>query len=315
MVETVHYSVLQNEVFALLSPAAGNGLFIDCTLGEGGHTGYFLTQLPQCRAAGIDADGAIMKIARERLSSFAGRVSYHNSWFNRFFREYPEDLDRPSAILIDLGISIFHYQKSGRGFSFQKDEALDMRLDPGLEASAADLVNTWPQNELADIIYLYGEERYSRRIAKAIVEQRKTGDISTSAELAEIIWNAVPAQYRHGRIHPATRSFQALRIAVNGELDRLREVLSLALAKLLPGGRFGVISFHSLEDRIVKHFFREKARDCVCPPEQPRCTCGGKALVRIITGKPVTAGDEELAINPPSRSAKLRVIEKLREEL
>lgn len=313
MVETVHYSVLQHEVFSLLSPAAENGLFIDGTLGEGGHTEYFLKALDSCSCVGIDADEKIMAVAKERLKPFGSRAAFYNSWFNKFFREYPEALERPDAVLFDLGISIFHYQKSARGFSFQSDEALDMRLSTDLEISAADIINNYPEKELADIIFQYGEERYSRRIAKAIVLERKQKSIDTTKELEGIIWSAVPANYRHGRIHPGTRTFQALRIVVNGELERLKEVLNFSFDVLKPGGRLGVISFHSLEDRIVKHFFKDLAKSCVCPTEQMLCTCPGTSRAKILTKKPVTAGKDELSLNPPSRSAKLRVISKLRE--
>ena len=314
MVETVHYSVMQNEVFSLLNPVVGNGLFIDCTLGEGGHTEFFMRSNPECRGICLDADAEIMEIAKERLAGYSDRLEFVNTWFDRFFKNYDPGRTRPDAVLFDLGISIFHYRKSLRGFSFQKDEDLDMRLDRNLELSAADLINTYPENELADIIYKFGEERYSRRIASAVAEYRKEHKISSSQELADIIFNAVPANYRHGRIHPATRTFQAVRIFINGELVRLEEVLAASFRVLNTGGRLAVISFHSLEDRIVKQYFREMARECVCPPQQQRCTCTRIPRGRLVTRKPVTAGERELDLNPPSRSAKLRVIEKVREE-
>jgi 16S rRNA (cytosine1402-N4)-methyltransferase len=238
----------------------------------------------------------------------------YNTWFNTFFRAYPLGGERPDAILFDLGISIFHYERAGRGFSFQKEESLDMRLDTTLEISAYDIINTYPEKELARIFFEYGEERYSRMIAAAIVRERAKSSIETSAELAQLIKSSVPAKYRYGRIHPATRSFQALRIMVNGELARLKSVLEDALGVLKVGGRIGVISFHSLEDRIVKQFLQKKSQACTCPPEWPICKCGGQAVVKLIQKKPIQPSDDEVDQNAPSRSAKLRVAEKLMDE-
>ena len=311
---SVHYSVLKEEVFEFLSPKVKNGLLIDGTLGEGGHAELFLQRMDSARVIGIDADKEILSRARERCMPFADRIRYFNMWFNTFFSQYPLGDERPDAILFDLGISSFHYKQAGRGFTFEKDEPLDMRLDDTLEISASDIVNTYPEKELADIIFEFGEERYSRRIARFIAEFRKKNTIETTGQLKDIIWKAVPQQYRHGRIHPATRTFQALRILVNGELARLKITLQDALNVLKVGGRMGVISFHSLEDRIVKEFFREKNKSCTCPPEWPMCKCGGERIVTILTKKPVPPKEQEISINPPSRSAKLRVIEKLREE-
>jgi len=190
-----------------------------------------------------------------------------------------------------------------------------MRLDESLEISAFDIVNTYPRSELSHILYEYGEERYARQIVDAIVRAREAGEISSSEELAEIIRASVSPKYRHGRIHPATRTFQALRIVVNGELARLTAVLTDALVRLKVGGRIGVISFHSLEDRIVKRFFHEKSKSCTCPPEWPICKCGGEQnIVGVVNKKPITPSEEELNLNPPSRSAKLRIAEKVRDE-
>jgi 16S rRNA (cytosine1402-N4)-methyltransferase len=213
-----------------------------------------------------------------------------------------------------LGISLFHYEKGNRGFSFRKDEALDMRLDTSSGSSAADLIAALSEKDLADLLYRNAEERHSRRIAKAIVEARKQGAIITTGALAELVKRAVPASYRHGPIHPATRTFQALRIAVNGELSRLPDLLEGGLRALEPGGRMGVISFHSLEDRIVKFFFREKNKDCTCPPEAPICRCGGRRAVNILTRKGVVPGAAEIQKNSASRSARLRVVEKVLNE-
>jgi 16S rRNA (cytosine1402-N4)-methyltransferase len=215
---------------------------------------------------------------------------------------------------MDLGISLYHYEKSGRGFSLKKDEALDMRIDSSAGISAAELIARLSERDLANLIYRNGEERYSRRIARGIVAARSRGTITSSAVLAEIVTRAVPSFYRHGPIHPATRTFQALRIAVNGELSRLEDLLEAALNVLEAGGRMGVITFHSLEDRIVKNFFREKNKDCTCPPEAPICRCEGRRMITILTRKAVSPADTEVQHNPPSRSARLRVAEKVLED-
>ncbi|MBT3274880.1 MAG: 16S rRNA (cytosine(1402)-N(4))-methyltransferase RsmH [Spirochaetales bacterium] len=312
--DIVHTSVLAAETFEFLVPDDSKGFFIDATLGEGGHTDYFLKSNSKIRMAGVDADKRIMEVAARRLKSHGDRVVFYNTWFNQFFASYPTELERPDGILFDLGISTYHYEKGDRGFSFSRDEELDMRLEAGLELTAADIVNNYPEEELADIIFEYGEERLSRRIAREIVAARAYERIGTSKQLADIIWNAVPPSYRYGRIHPATRSFQALRIAVNGELVRLEQALQAAVSTVVVGGRIAVISFHSLEDRIVKRFFRVKNKSCTCPPEWPMCNCGGKRIVEILTKKPVRPGEEEVSGNSPSRSAKLRVVRKVNEE-
>lgn len=313
--EIVHKPVLLKECLEYLSPVGESyekkALMIDSTLGEGGHTFNFLTKYPGLSVIGLDADSVIQARAKERLASFGKRMNFFNGWFNDFYANYPSEYDKPDLILFDLGISVFHYEKSERGFSFRYDEKLDMRLNPLSEKSAADLVNTLSESQLADLIYLYGEEKLSRRIAKAIVEARALGKIESSKALAEIIWNAVPANYRYGQIHPATRTFQALRIAVNGELKRLPEALHNAFNCLKVGGKMGVITFHSLEDRIVKNYFRNLGKQCVCPPEVAVCRCGGKKCAEILTHKPVCPTEEEVKDNSPSRSAKLRVVKKL----
>ncbi len=309
----VHTSVMREEAFRYLVSEESRGLYIDATLGEGGHAEYFLENNRNIAMAGVDADRSIMQVAQRRLARFGDRIRFYPMWFNQFFADYPDELPRPEGVLFDLGISTFHYERGMRGFSFGRDEKLDMRLDEGLEISAADIVNEYPENELADLIFEYGEERLSRPIARAISRARRGGAISSSRQLAEIIWNAVPPSYRYGRIHPATRTFQALRIAVNGELARFEQALELGLSTLKVGGRLAVIAFHSLEDRIAKQFFREKNKSCTCPPEWPMCKCGGRRIVDILTRKPVRATEEEVQRNAPSRSARLRVIEKVEE--
>ncbi len=315
--EIVHKPVLLNECLELLSPEGEPyekcAVMVDSTLGEGGHSYNFLKKYKNLSIIGLDADSVIQKRAKERLSEFGDRMSFYNGWFNDFYADYPESFPKPDIILFDLGISVFHYEKSMRGFSFRYDEKLDMRLNENAGPSAGDLVNELAEDKLADLIYLYGEEKLSRRIAAAIVEARKSGKIESSKALAEIIWNAVPANYRYGPIHPATRTFQALRIAVNGELKRLPAALHSAFNDLKVNGKMGVITFHSLEDRIVKNYFRNLGKQCVCPPEVAVCRCGGEACAEIITRKPVCPSQEEIKDNSPSRSAKLRVVRKLRD--
>ena len=314
--EIIHTSVLLNETLEWLSPEnesfADNAFMVDSTLGEGGHSFAFLNRYKNLRIIGLDADQKIQARARERLSCFGDRMNFHLGWFNDFYANYPDNLPKPNLILFDLGISVFHYERSGRGFSFRYDEELDMRLNDSEGKSASDIVNTMREDELANLIFNYSEERYSRRIARAIVENRQLAPITNSKTLAQIIYDCVPAPYRHGGIHPATKTFQALRIAVNAELNRLPEALNSAFEVLQVGGKMGVITFHSLEDRIVKNTFRNWAKVCSCPPEQPICTCGGSPKVELLTRKPIGPTEEEVKENSPSRSAKLRVIRKLR---
>lgn len=307
--------MLPDDVWEYLQPASENELVIDATLGEGGHAELFLSKSPTLRLVGTDADRDILDSAEKRLSKFGGRIRLYNLWFNVFFKEYPLGDERPDKILFDLGISSFHYEHGKRGFTFRKDEPLDMRLDTELETSAADMVNEYPEKELADILFSYGEERYSYRIASAIADRRKEQPIETTAELRDLVVRAVPAKYRNMKIHPATRTFQALRIAVNGELVRLSSGLEHAYTAVKPGGRIGVISFHSLEDRIVKKFFKEKSRICTCPPEWPQCKCDRRRKARIITKKPIEARQDEMEANPRCRSAKFRVLEKIEDEV
>ena len=311
--EVAHYSVMKEEVVSFLKPDKPGQLLVDATTGEGGHSEWFLKNYPDMNIICLDADIDILDVAKKRLEEYENQVVFYNEWFNVFFKNYPLNLERPDRIIFDLGISTYHYERAERGFSFRSNEKLDMRLDKNLEISAADIVNTYPQKELAKIIFEYGEERYSRSIAEAIVKERKIGQIEASDELAEVIWNAVPVSYRHGRIHPATRTFQALRIAVNGELARLKEALEAAVSVLKVGGKMGVITFHSLEDRIVKHYFRELSRECICPPETPICNCRGVKIAEILTRKPISPDDGEIEENHASRSSKLRVIQKVNE--
>ena len=295
--EYVHYSVMRNEILQYLVPDPDkDALMVDCTCGEGGHTLLFLSTYPKLKVIGLDRDSEIQKKAIARMADFGERFEPRNIWFDDFFREY--DGQALDMVLFDLGISSFHYEESERGFSFRKGEELDMRLDKDAPISAFDVVNGYQEQRLADVIYQFGEERYSRRIARAIVERRKIGKIVSSEELASIIYKAVPSGYRYGHIHPATRSFQAIRIEVNRELDRIEPAIRDALKALKSGGRMAVISFHSLEDRRVKWLFKELGE-------------GDHPVIKILTKKPLVPTEEETSENAASRSAKLRIVEKL----
>jgi 16S rRNA (cytosine1402-N4)-methyltransferase len=262
----------------------------------------------------IDADSDILAIAEKRLEQFKDRVHFYSGWSHEFFADYPSELKRPDTVIIDLGVSLYHYKESGRGFSFEKDEYLDMRLDKSNGLTAADILARLPERELADLLYNNAGEKYSRRIASQIINERKNGTITTTSALAGLVERVVPASYRHGPIHPATKTFQALRIAVNAELTRLPALLEGALRVLEPGGRLGVISFHSLEDRIIKNFFRTMNKDCICPENAPICRCEGRRSVNLLTRKGIVPGKQEIERNPPSRSARLRVVEKVLDE-
>jgi 16S rRNA (cytosine1402-N4)-methyltransferase len=257
---------------------------------------------------GLDLDPEALAIARQRLFGYKDRAIIRQA----SYRDAAEVLaeigwDQVDGALLDLGVSSMQVDRPERGFSFMAEGPLDMRFDQETGPSAADLVNTLAEEALADIIYEFGEERYSRRIARAIVSARP---IHTTRELAALVEKAVPSGYDR-RIHPATRTFQALRIATNHELDAVSKALPELVNCLKPGGRLAIISFHSLEDRIVKQYFQRESRDCICPPEQPVCTCGHTAILKVLTRKPVRAAEEEIALNPRARSAKLRVAEKI----
>jgi len=311
MTEYAHTPVLLDDVLTLLQPRVKNELFIDANAGEGGHCYAMLSHYPDVKLIAIDADSEILSVAEKRLEPFKERVYFYSGWSYDFFTDYPSQFKRPDAILFDLGVSFYHYKKSGKGFTFEKDEYLDMRLDNSKGLTAADLLARLPERELADLIYNNAEEKYSRRIASLIVNERQKSAITTTSALASIVINAVPASYRHGPVHPATKTFQALRIAVNGELSQLPSLLEAALRVLEPGGRLGVISFHSLEDKIVKNFFRTKNKDSTCPQNAPVCVCSGRRSVNLLTKKGITPKIEEIEKNPPSRSARLRAVEKV----
>lgn len=301
----MHLPVLLQEMVTALQPRPG-GCYLDGTVGAGGHAEAILqASAPDGRLWGLDQDPAALALAEERLAPFGDRVVVVSANFDRLSwlaRQYQWPL--MDGILLDLGVSSMQFDQPERGFSFQAEAPLDMRMNPTTGQTAAEMVNTLPETELADLIYQYGEERQSRRIARAIVHARP---INTTTELAQVITQA--KRRSRSKIHPATQTFQALRIAVNDELGALTRVLPQAVAQLKPGGRVAVISFHSLEDRIVKWFFKQEATDCLCPVEQLICSCDHQATINIITKKPITSSPQQIAANPRSRSAKLRVAE------
>jgi 16S rRNA (cytosine1402-N4)-methyltransferase len=284
--------------------------FVDGTVGAGGHAAAVLSAAPEARLLGLDRDPAALALARERLAPFGDRATLRHASYEQIAEIVPGWLgDAPGVdgILLDLGISSMQVDDPARGFAFMHDGPLDMRFDPSSAGiTAADIVNTWDADEIADILFRYGEERHSRRIARAVVAARP---ITSTRQLADVVAHAQRGPRE--KIHPATRTFQALRIAVNDELGALERVLPRAIDLLRPGGRLAVISFHSLEDRIVKQTFKEEAADCICPPRQPVCTCGHAARVDLITRKPITASADEIAQNPRARSAKLRIVARL----
>jgi 16S rRNA (cytosine1402-N4)-methyltransferase len=303
----VHTPVLLQEVLDALVPAER---VIDGTLGAGGHTRALLDAGTR-EILGLDRDPMALEIARDNLASYGERVHIvHASYITMKDEARRLEWEQVGGILLDLGVSSMQLDRAERGFAFMQDGPLDMRFDPsdgGL--TAADMVNYWDAEELADVFFRYGEEQASRRLARAIVAGRP---YTTTRQLAAVIEQAT---LRREKIHPATRVFQALRIAVNDELGVIERTLPQAIDLLAQGGRLAVISFHSLEDRIVKQTFKLESTDCVCPPNVPVCTCGHHARVRLITRKPITATEAEIAQNPRSRSAKLRVVEKIDESV
>jgi 16S rRNA (cytosine1402-N4)-methyltransferase len=312
MAGIAHTPVMLEEVLSFLVPSRPDVLMLDCTLGEGGHAEAFLARYPSLRYVGIDADPAIQAKARERLAPYAGRMSFLSGYFDDVLADWSSlGLGNPGLVLFDLGVSMYHFAESGRGFGHGKDEALDMRLSPDAPRSAAELLASEREEEIARIIFEYGEERLSRRIARAIVEARRSGGTRTTSQLAELVWGAVPDNYRHGRIHPATRTFQALRIAVNDELGRAERGLRSAAAILAPGGILAVISFHSLEDRIAKNILRELAGRMPISINGDARSTRETAAFELVTKKPLESSASEIARNPASRSAKLRVARKV----
>lgn len=306
-----HLSVLPDEVIRFLEPENGK-TYLDGTLGGGGHSSLILEQAPGALLIGIDRDPAALAAAGSRLAKHGDHVRLlHGDFADVAGHLEGIGITALDGFILDLGVSSHQLDTRERGFSFQQDAPLDMRMDTSSGETAAELVNELPEAELERIIGEYGEERWAKRIAAFIVRERAEAPIMTTFRLVDIIKGAVPKAKWDERIHPATRTFQALRIAVNTELDSLEQGMRAALDLLKPGGRGVIISFHSLEDRIVKHIFREYAEGCTCPRQLPVCVCGKQPRVKVLTGRPVTATAAETEGNPRARSAKLRAVEKL----
>ncbi len=311
MSEFHHVSVLLEECIEGLA-IKPDGIYVDGTLGGAGHSSRIAALLTTGRHIGIDRDPIALKAAGERLKPWEDRVTLVHSNFCEIKSVLDElNIEGVDGILLDLGVSSPQLDDGGRGFSSMVDAPLDMRMNNEDSLSAHDVVNSWSFEELKKILYEYGEERYAPRIASAICARREAKPIETTLELVEIIRSAMPAAALREKQHPAKRSFQAIRIAVNDELNSVAKVMEDAIPKLNKGGRLAVITFHSLEDRIVKNAMASAAKGCTCPPNFPVCVCGKKPQVKIITRKPIVSGEEELERNPRARSAKLRICEKI----
>lgn len=308
----IHLTVLKRETAEMLD-VRGGGIYVDATLGLGGHAEAVLQANGSARLIGIDQDEEALRLAAERLSPFEDRVRFVNSNFSALRSVLrSEGIEAVDGIVADLGLSSLQLDSETRGFSFRFDAPLDMRMDAAAETpTAAELLEELSEHEIADIIYRYGEERFSRRIARRIVERREGGTpVRTTKELAQLVERSVKRSPKD-KIHPATRTFQALRIAVNGELEILEQFLTDGVDSLKTNGRFAVITFHSLEDRIVKQTFQRLAGKCFCPPRMPTCICGAVNKIELVTRKPIVPADDEIEKNPRSRSAKLRVVRRI----
>ena len=309
-----HVPVLLARCLELLEPALARAeaVAVDATLGLGGHTEAMLRGHPALTVVGLDRDPQALARAEERLARFGDRFRPVRCVYD----ELPAALAgqgfvAADAILFDLGVSSMQLDRPERGFAYAQDSPLDMRMDQSSGRTAADVLNTAPVDELARILREYGDERLAGQIARAVVRERERAPFTTSGRLVDLIRATIPAPARRTGGNPAKRTFQALRIAVNGELESVEKVLPLAMQALAPGGRLAVIAFHSLEDRIVKEYFRRESRDCLCPPRQPQCTCGHKATIIKVTRKPIIPSETEVKNNPRARSAKLRIAEKI----
>lgn len=306
-----HKSVLLDETIKGLNVRKGK-IYLDGTLGGAGHSYEILKKLNGTGLLiGIDQDIEALEAAKKRLSEFKN-VEFFNFNYMNFDKALEElGIDKIDGVLLDIGVSSYQFDNPERGFSYRFDAPLDMRMDKDLEISAKDIVNTYSEDEITRIIKDYGEEKWASRISKFIGQERKNKKIETTFELVEIIKNAIPINARRNGPHPAKRTFQALRIEVNKELDILKKSIDKFVNRLNPGGRIAIITFHSLEDRIVKNSFKYLEKDCICPPSSPICTCDKKREIKIITRKPITASEEELKENNRAHSAKLRIAEKL----
>ena len=308
--EYTHKSGLLDECIEALD-LRPDGIYVDGTLGRAGHSREIAKHLTTGRLICIDRDIAAIEAAKERLAPWMDRVTLIHGNFADLAEELRElNLTGVDGMLFDLGVSSPQLDDASRGFSYMQDAPLDMRMDQDAPLTAYEVVNSWSYEELRRILFEYGEERYAPVIAKHIVRARETKPVETTLELVDIIKGAMPPAALREKQHPAKRSFQAIRIAVNGELDALPPMLKAATEALNPGGRLAVITFHSLEDRIVKRAMQDMARGCTCPPEFPVCVCGKKPKLKVLTRKPIVSGEAELEENPRARSAKLRVAEK-----
>lgn len=306
-----HVSVLLNETIEGLN-IKKNGIYVDCTLGGAGHSMEIVKRLgDEGRLIGIDQDMAAIKAAGQKLSGFRNVELVHDNFYNIKSILDSLNIEKVDGIMMDLGVSSYQLDEAERGFSYMKDAPLDMRMNRDSSVSAYNIVNEYDEDRLAKVIKDYGEERFAKRIAGFIVEKREHSPINTTLELVEVIKNAVPAKARREGPHPAKRTFQAIRIEVNQELQILEKAIEDSIEKLKPSGRIAVITFHSLEDRIVKNVFKKEENPCTCPKEFPVCVCGKTPAIKILTKKPIEPADEELTQNPRSRSAKLRIGEKI----
>ncbi|KIV50453.1 16S rRNA methyltransferase [Aneurinibacillus migulanus] len=307
-----HITVLHQEAVDGLAIKPG-GIYVDCTLGGAGHSSLIASKISGGgRLIAIDQDDIALANAEERLAPYMEHVTLVKSNFRRL-KEVLEELHIPQidGVLFDLGVSSPQLDEAERGFSYNADAPLDMRMDRTQLLSAYEVVNEWPEEEIASILFEYGEEKFARRIAKEIAGERKRNPITTTGELVELIKRGIPAAARRTGPHPAKRTFQAIRIAVNDELNAFKEALEAGIELLAPGGRTSVITFHSLEDRICKQTYQEYSKGCVCPPDFPQCVCGNKPTLKVITRKPIVPEEAELNENRRARSAKLRIAEKV----
>lgn len=306
-----HEAVLLNEVMHYLQCRPG-GIYIDATVGGGGYAEHIIRAIgPEGVFVGIDQDEDALRVCRERFTQFS-KALFYKSNFRKLAAVLTDlHIENIDGIVFDLGVSGFQFATPERGFSFAGEGPLDMRMDKQQHMTAAQLINTLPEKELSRIIYTYSQERWAKRIAKAVVHARNLQEIRTTKELADIVAASIPRSHWPRSIHPATRTFQALRIEVNAELTALEEALMAAVAFLRSAGRVVVVSYHSLEDRIVKNTFRELSSACTCPPSFPECRCGQKAVLSVLTKKPIIASSAEIERNPSARSGKLRAAEKI----
>ncbi|AMA72565.1 16S rRNA (cytosine1402-N4)-methyltransferase [Aneurinibacillus thermoaerophilus] len=307
-----HITVLHQEAVdgLVIKP---HGIYVDCTLGGAGHSSLIASRLTKGgRLIAIDQDDYALASAKERLAPYMEHVTLVKSNFRRIAHILDElYIEQIDGILFDLGVSSPQLDEAERGFSYNADAPLDMRMDRTQPLTAHEIVNGWPEEELATLIFEYGEEKFARRIAREIVQERKKRPIETTGDLVELIKRGIPAAARRTGPHPAKRTFQAIRIAVNDELNAFREALESGIERLAPGGRASVITFHSLEDRICKQTYQEYSKGCVCPPDFPQCVCENRPVLKIITRKPIVPKEAELKENRRARSAKLRIAEKL----